>query len=411
MYNEETARRMARFYIEKGLKAYIVCGLLANALKESGLDSCNVQNSCITALQKAGYNIDDAEYIRRVDEGNWEHPIKHTDYAHDGVGVGLYQLTYWSRKQGHYDFCKSINVSVGNEYGQMEWSIKELNAKPAMMEKLKNAKSPEECALILMLEWEKPADMNNPQKQQARKESARMFYEDLFGGADSAPVKVLALDAGHGDNTAGKRCPKALDPNETREHMLNDRIADKIEYKLSFYDGIRVERMDDTTGRIDVPLQTRTNHSDEIGADFYLSIHHNAKGGVFNGGGISVFHYPLQRNKEQATEIYNRLIKATGLAGNRVNKINATKNLHVLRESKADAILVEHGFMDSTVDFPIIMTDEFAEKCAQVYCDYFVEKWHLTKKNEKSETLKRIDEIKKQIAILQAELAGLEASL
>lgn len=407
MYNAETARRIANFYVNKGLNAYIVCGLLANALAESGLDSRNIQNSCINVLAK--YGIDDAEYIRRVDAGGWEHPIKHTDYAHDGCGVGLYQLTYWSRKQGHYDFCKSINVSIGNETAQLEWSLKEINAKPAMMEKLKKAQSPEECALILMLEWEKPADMNNPKKQQIRKDSARMFYEDLFNGAPA--VKVLALDAGHGDFTSGKRCPKALDPNETREHMLNDRIADKIEYKLSFYDGIRVERMDDTTGRIDVPLQTRTNHSDEIGADAYLSIHHNGAGRVFDGGGISVFCYPLARNIEEATEIYNRLVKATGLKGNRAKPINPTKDLHVIRETKADAYLIEHGFMDSRVDFPIIMTEEFAETCAQVYCDYFVEKWNLKKKDSKDETLKRIDEIKKQIAVLQAELAGLEASL
>ena len=42
----------------------------------------------------------------------------------------------------------------------------------------------------------------------------------------------LALGAGHGKGTAGKRCHKSLDPNETREWQLNDRIADKIEKLL-----------------------------------------------------------------------------------------------------------------------------------------------------------------------------------
>ena len=42
----------------------------------------------------------------------------------------------------------------------------------------------------------------------------------------------IALTAGHYKYTAGKRCLKALDPKETREWTLNDRIADKIENLL-----------------------------------------------------------------------------------------------------------------------------------------------------------------------------------
>ena len=40
--------------------------------------------------------------------------------------------------------------------------------------------------------------------------------------------KVIALDAGHGMGTAGKRCLKSIDPNQTREWFLNDRIADMV---------------------------------------------------------------------------------------------------------------------------------------------------------------------------------------
>lgn len=42
----------------------------------------------------------------------------------------------------------------------------------------------------------------------------------------------LALDAGHGLYTAGKRCLKSLDPNETREWVLNNRICNKIQVEL-----------------------------------------------------------------------------------------------------------------------------------------------------------------------------------
>jgi hypothetical protein len=42
----------------------------------------------------------------------------------------------------------------------------------------------------------------------------------------------LALTAGHYMGTAGKRCIKSLDKNETREWWLNNRIADMIEKSL-----------------------------------------------------------------------------------------------------------------------------------------------------------------------------------
>ena len=45
----------------------------------------------------------------------------------------------------------------------------------------------------------------------------------------------IALNAGHYLYTAGKRCLKSLDKNETREWTLNDRICDKVEKKLTAY--------------------------------------------------------------------------------------------------------------------------------------------------------------------------------
>ena len=47
----------------------------------------------------------------------------------------------------------------------------------------------------------------------------------------------IALSAGHYKYTAGKRCMKSLDPNETREWILNDRIADRVLSRIR----IRVE--------------------------------------------------------------------------------------------------------------------------------------------------------------------------
>ena len=64
----------------------------------------------------------------------------------------------------------------------------------------------------------------------------------------------LALNAGHGMHTEGKRCMKSLDPSETREWWLNQRVANYVQEAAKQYDGFGVLRTDDTTGAEDVRL-------------------------------------------------------------------------------------------------------------------------------------------------------------
>ena len=181
----------------------------------------------------------------------------------------------------------------------------------------------------------------------------------------------LALSAGHGKYTAGKRCDVSLDPSATREWVLNSRICEKIERALSAYDGIKVIRLDDPTGREDVPLKTRVGNANREGADLYLSIHHNAGIKCGTGGGIVAYVYP---RVDDETLVWQRLFyeattEKTGLFGNRSTPL-AKKDLYVLRETKMPAVLLECGFMDSKTDIKYILTDEFAigiaDACVQV---------------------------------------------
>ena len=191
----------------------------------------------------------------------------------------------------------------------------------------------------------------------------------------------LAISAGHCLNTAGKRCLKSLDPNETREWWLNDRIADKLEKILSEYDGIEILRVDDTTGKTDVSLTSRTNKANNWGANFYLSIHHNAGINGGSGGGIVAYTYtkPLQTCLEWQKALYDAAIKYTGLKGNRANPL-AKADLHEVRETKMGAVLMELGFMDSKTDVPIILTEDFANKIAKAFAEVIIAKSGATKK-------------------------------
>ena len=196
----------------------------------------------------------------------------------------------------------------------------------------------------------------------------------------------IALSAGHGINTAGKRCMKALDPNETREWWLNDRICDLIESYLKDYEGYELLRLDDSDdGSENVPLATRTTTANKWGADFYLSVHHNAGINGGSGGGIVVYTHPnaSTASDEWAAALYDMLIIHTGLKGNRSAPL-LKENYYVLRHTAMPAVLLELGFMDSKTDVPIILTNEHAEGCARAIVEVIVQKGKLTRK--KAET-------------------------
>jgi len=206
----------------------------------------------------------------------------------------------------------------------------------------------------------------------------------------------IALDAGHGYNTAGKRCDGRFDPKQTREWTLNSRICEKIQKLLQGYNGCEVIRVDDTTGKTDVALKNRTDKANSWGADFYLSIHHNAgiKGG--SGGGVVAYMHPDAdaKTKLWRDDLYNAIIKRTGLKGNR-SKPLSTNNYHVLRETKMPAVLLECGFMDSSTDVPIILQEGFAGEVATACVEVIVAKGKLTKKASTTTQAVTVDGINK----------------
>ena len=199
----------------------------------------------------------------------------------------------------------------------------------------------------------------------------------------------IALNAGHGLYTAGKRCMKSLDPKETREWQLNSRICEIVTEKLKAYSGYELLRIDDQTGQTDIPLNTRTNKANNWKADFYLAIHHNAgvKGG--KGGGAVAITYTNVDAETTAWQkaLYNALIKHTGLKGNRATPL-AKMNLHECRETKMPAVLLELGFMDSATDVPVILSDGFVENATNAIVEVLAEKGGLKKKTAAAEAKK-----------------------
>ena len=192
----------------------------------------------------------------------------------------------------------------------------------------------------------------------------------------------IAIDSGHGLYTLGKRCLKSIDPKETREWVLNNRIATRVTELLAEYEDVETLRLDDPTGKTDVPLSTRAAKANSWGADLLLSLHHNA--GLYGkkGGGIVIFTYLTYSATEKALQklLYNELVARGGLTGR--SEPLAKQNLAMVRDPKCDALLIEYGFMDSITDTPVILTAEYAENMAQGTVAALVKQYKLKKKEE-----------------------------
>lgn len=170
----------------------------------------------------------------------------------------------------------------------------------------------------------------------------------------------IAIDAGHSLKTAGKRVDKKLDPKQTREWTLNDRVARYIAEAAKQYENVEILRVDDTTGKKETSLSARCKAANNWGADMYISPHHNAGIKLGTGGGIVAFSYKEgSKAAEYRDEIYKSCIAAGGLRGNRSDPTQ-TANFYVLKNTKAPAVLMEYGFMDSRTDAPVILTEEYA---------------------------------------------------
>lgn len=185
----------------------------------------------------------------------------------------------------------------------------------------------------------------------------------------------VALNAGHYLGTLGKNCPKSLDPNMTKEWALNNRVVTKMQKLLSAYEDIEVLRVDDPTGRTQQSFTEKRKIVNDWGADFYLGVHHNAADKIFNGGGISAFVTinPTAESVEWRDALYYEAVKETGLKGDRADPL-IERDLKELRYLNCPAVLMECGFMDSTVDCPIILTEEYADKIAKAFVAVIVEK-------------------------------------
>lgn len=138
---------------------------MGNLFAESGLIPTNLQNSYESKL-----GMNDASYTAAVDNGSY------TNFTHDSAGYGLAQWTYWSRKQGLFQLCKSRGKSIGDLNTQLDFLYQELTTSYSQLLKiLKATSSVEEASNLVVNQFERPADQSFDTLKQRALYSQRYF--------------------------------------------------------------------------------------------------------------------------------------------------------------------------------------------------------------------------------------------
>jgi N-acetylmuramoyl-L-alanine amidase len=186
----------------------------------------------------------------------------------------------------------------------------------------------------------------------------------------------VSSEAGHAGFgvTPGKR---ALD-GSMYEWEFNDGCIRHFTDELSKYEGVEQLRVDDPTGKRDVPLAERAQRVNNWGSNLHVSFHGNA--GPTTASGIETFVYPktTEHNRQVAQTIHNHIINATG----RKNRGLKTADFQILRTTKMEALLIEGGFMTNSEELALMKTDAYRSKVGRAAAAGVAESFGLKRKSE-----------------------------
>ena len=206
---------------------------------------------------------------------------------------------------------------------------------------------------------------------------------------------LVAIDAGHGINTAGKRSVKLSSDlyidgvlirkkgQTIKEYEWNKAVSEYLAAALKRC-GISTMYTADMTGKTDIPLNSRANTANKKGADILISNHYNAIGSSqawqsrvkgllvlrtknassksIRLGKLAVKHLEKDINYEYSYGLM-RDVDMSGFT------------LAILRQTNMPAILIEYGFMDYEKEAKLMLDKKYQEKCAEAVakavCEYF----------------------------------------
>lgn len=188
----------------------------------------------------------------------------------------------------------------------------------------------------------------------------------------------IAIDDGHGKETAGKRTPIFADGIYKGTYMIENDFNEAVAKLLpSMFSKVGVQVVMVAYEEYDVPLATRVQRANDANADAYISIHANAYGdGVtFNdANGVESWIYSKANYETYnlAEKIQYQLATRTG---RRDRGVKESTSLYVLSQTRMPAVLIEGGFMTNLEEAYLLLDDSYRLKCAEAVfygvCEHF----------------------------------------
>jgi N-acetylmuramoyl-L-alanine amidase len=165
--------------------------------------------------------------------------------------------------------------------------------------------------------------------------------------------QYIVIDAGHGGSDNG-----AVYGNFTEKDITLS-IAKEIQ-KLSANQGqyeVILVRNEDTYPS----LSERTNQINKLNPEMVFSLHVNTSIQEETAKhGTEIYVQNAENSKKLAGKIYKKF---------KVRKIEERNNLHMLRETKAPAVLIELGFLNNSSDRAYITSENGQKEIAQKFVD------------------------------------------
>ena len=183
---------------EKGFSDEAAAAIMGNFQAESAFRSNNVED-------RSG--IPDEQYTIMVDNRSYSRD----KFIHDSYGYGLYQLTYWTRKAGYYDFVTARGLSIADEQSQIDYMVKEMQSDyRSVYDVLMSGASLYDMAKKYMVSFENPYDQSDAAIN-GRYNNAQAIYREFAGTVPDVPAETSQ------EPQEGAEAPGDIDAPDTPE--------------------------------------------------------------------------------------------------------------------------------------------------------------------------------------------------
>jgi N-acetylmuramoyl-L-alanine amidase len=175
--------------------------------------------------------------------------------------------------------------------------------------------------------------------------------------------KVIVVDAGHGGSATGAKGGGICEKDCTLA------IALKLRAELEAC-GARVVMT--RTRDADVSLTDRSRMGNEIGADFFVSVHNDSNERSNSASGTSTYYHNSEpSSRALATCIQHAVMATTGLPSRGVlsDTVMYHSGFAVLRGSSMPAVLCEVAYINNQTDRRKLIDPQFQQRVAKAICD------------------------------------------